>query len=87
MKELQIIRLYNGLSSELARVKGEHKPTLVKEYANSLAKEKCEMLTSIFKFRNAWVNAITDESAPKLPDNYQEWMEFLKAETEALKNS
>jgi hypothetical protein len=84
---MQIVDLYHELQCEIKRVykniKGSH--TIVQEYAKILPVDKRDMLDAIRDFRNRWAHATPVHPAPKLPDNYQEWIELLKNEIAKLK--
>ena len=82
--EMQIVELYHELQCEIKRtmpnIKGPF--SIVSDYAKTLPNEKRNMLYAIRDFRNHWA---FDSNRPKLPDNYQEWIDLLKAEISYLK--
>ncbi len=87
--EMQIVDLYHELQYEIQRVtKNSGIPRgIVREYANTLPADKRDMLDAIRDFRNRWAHATSVHPAPKLPDNYKEWIELLKNEISKLKES
>ena len=78
---MQIVDLYHELQKEIFRVIGDKS---VAKYARALTTDKRKTLDDIRTFRNqvAFSAKQTD-----VPFNYQEWIDFLKAEIELLKTN
>ena len=83
-KRCEIIDLYCELQREINRIMPDTKGTsgIVLDYAKTLSSEKREMLNAIRVFRNHWA---FDSHLPQCPDNYREWIKFLKNEISSLK--
>ena len=81
-----IMELYYELQCEIKRTMPNIKGPfgIVSDYAKTLPTEKREMLLAIRDFRNHYA---FDSHPPKCPDNYQEWIDFLKSEISKLKKS
>ena len=78
---MQIVDLFHELRKEIFRVTGTEQ---IAEYAKMLAPKKKKTLNDIRDFRN---QVAFSTKQPDVPFNYQEWIDFLKAEIELLKTN
>ena len=84
----QIMNLHILLEIELRRISPNPNPfSVIMDYAKTLPSDKQEMLSKIHCFRNQWAHATPTHPAPKLPENYKEWIAFLENEIALLKNN
>ena len=89
MKPEVVIRLYNELEYEASRVfkKNGDCTNIVIDYAETLPEKKARMLREICKFRNQVLYTDRDYSNSSFLNYYKSWIDFLKEESEILKNT